>query len=120
MLGQGGLGVTYDANTNEGERVALKAMSLRNMKGWKVCVLEHSGAVKIHVCVITKGLFACMVDRKQLHSSTFMLTIRSYVSLHAVCCRIWSCLKERLVFSNPCSTQALQSTSTTSRCSLWN
>ena len=37
VFGQGAMGVTYEAERNDGEVVALKAMSLRNMKGWKVC-----------------------------------------------------------------------------------
>lgn len=37
VFGQGAMGVTYEAERDDGEVVALKAMSLRNMKGWKVC-----------------------------------------------------------------------------------
>jgi hypothetical protein len=36
VFGQGAMGVTYEAERSDGEVVALKAMSLRNMKGWKV------------------------------------------------------------------------------------
>lgn len=36
VFGQGAMGVTYEAQRDDGEVVALKAMSLRNMKGWKV------------------------------------------------------------------------------------
>ncbi|KAG0559452.1 hypothetical protein M758_10G102700 [Ceratodon purpureus] len=35
VFGQGAMGVTYEAERTDGEVVALKAMSLRNMKGWK-------------------------------------------------------------------------------------
>lgn len=35
ILGQGGVATTYEAETENGGRVALKAMSLRSMKGWK-------------------------------------------------------------------------------------
>eukprot|EP00250_Pteridium_aquilinum_P028229 c3680_g1_i1 orf=69-1712(+) len=35
ILGQGGVATTYEAETQDGERVALKAMSLRSIKGWK-------------------------------------------------------------------------------------
>ncbi|KAJ7527117.1 hypothetical protein O6H91_16G038000 [Diphasiastrum complanatum] len=35
VLGQGGLGTTYEAEVESGDTFALKAMSLRNMKGWK-------------------------------------------------------------------------------------
>ncbi|EFJ23166.1 hypothetical protein SELMODRAFT_442893 [Selaginella moellendorffii] len=35
VLGSGGVGVTYEAETERGDAVAIKAMSLRNMKGWK-------------------------------------------------------------------------------------
>jgi serine/threonine protein kinase len=36
ILGQGGVATTYEAENDAGEVVALKAMSLRSMKGWKV------------------------------------------------------------------------------------
>lgn len=36
LFGQGAMGVTFEAERSDGEVVALKAMSLRNMKGWKV------------------------------------------------------------------------------------
>ncbi|XP_059072812.1 uncharacterized protein LOC131034044 isoform X2 [Cryptomeria japonica] len=35
ILGQGGSSITYEAEVGDGEKVALKAMSLRNMRGWK-------------------------------------------------------------------------------------
>ncbi|KAH9320535.1 hypothetical protein KI387_015174, partial [Taxus chinensis] len=35
VLGEGGSSVTYEAEVGDGEKVALKAMSLRNMRGWK-------------------------------------------------------------------------------------
>nr|XP_024360118.1 uncharacterized protein LOC112274682 isoform X1 [Physcomitrium patens] len=35
LFGQGAMGVTFEAERSDGEVVALKAMSLRNMKGWK-------------------------------------------------------------------------------------
>ncbi|KAH8948411.1 hypothetical protein BDL97_11G092500 [Sphagnum fallax] len=35
VLGQGGASTTYEAKTQDGEVVALKALSLRNMRGWK-------------------------------------------------------------------------------------
>lgn len=35
LLGQGGASITYEAEVGDGEKVALKAMSLRNMRGWK-------------------------------------------------------------------------------------
>lgn len=35
ILGQGGVATTYEAETPDRERVALKAMSLRSLKGWK-------------------------------------------------------------------------------------
>ncbi|MCO5599422.1 hypothetical protein L7F22_053525 [Adiantum nelumboides] len=35
LLGQGGLATTYEAEGLDGERVALKAISLRSIKGWK-------------------------------------------------------------------------------------
>ena len=36
ILGQGSVATTYKAINNGGEVVALKAMSLQSMKGWKV------------------------------------------------------------------------------------
>lgn len=35
LLGQGGASITYEAEVGDGDKVALKAMSLRNMRGWK-------------------------------------------------------------------------------------
>lgn len=35
VLGQGGMGTTFEAVTADGESVALKVLSLRGMKGWK-------------------------------------------------------------------------------------
>ncbi|KAI5075204.1 hypothetical protein GOP47_0009280 [Adiantum capillus-veneris] len=35
LLGQGGVATTYEAEMLNGDRVALKAMSLRSIKGWK-------------------------------------------------------------------------------------
>eukprot|EP01018_Ginkgo_biloba_P007894 Gb_26548 [translate_table: standard] len=35
ILGQGGASITYEAEVEDNEKVALKAMSLRNMRGWK-------------------------------------------------------------------------------------
>lgn len=52
VFGQGAMGVTYEAERDDGEVVALKAMSLRNMKGWKVglgsCCLLCCAFVFIH------------------------------------------------------------------------
>lgn len=41
VFGQGAMGVTYEAQRDDGEVVALKAMSLRNMKGWKVLIYNY-------------------------------------------------------------------------------
>lgn len=41
VLGQGGVGVTYEAERVDGDVVALKVVSLRNMKSWKVCCCEQ-------------------------------------------------------------------------------
>lgn len=41
VLGQGGVGVTYEAERVDGDVVALKVVSLRNMKGWKVRCCQH-------------------------------------------------------------------------------
>lgn len=41
VLGQGGVGVTYEAERVDGDVVALKVVSLRNMKSWKVCCCEY-------------------------------------------------------------------------------
>eukprot|EP00850_Spirogloea_muscicola_P004998 SM000022S07212 [mRNA] locus=s22:493953:499216:- [translate_table: standard] len=35
LLGQGGVGTTYEAVNENNEKIALKAVSLRGMKGWK-------------------------------------------------------------------------------------
>lgn len=35
LLGQGGASITYEAEVGDDNKVALKAMSLRNMRGWK-------------------------------------------------------------------------------------
>jgi hypothetical protein len=72
VLGQGGAGTTYEAKTPDGEVVALKALSLRNMRGWKVCsCLKQTGACN-HVVqglwfvnAVLRFLGACSFDWPQ-------------------------------------------------------
>lgn len=62
VLGQGGVGVTYEAERVDGDVVALKVVSLRNMKGWKVCCCQHSTKFiffMVKRCVAQYTLCAC-------------------------------------------------------------